>query len=87
MFEWVDIRSYADIFYNITNTPCLVFQNNNHKVRETYDWIKENKNINLVETFSELEILDFLKQDNFDIGCIPNLIKDYYPISGILNKS
>ncbi|WP_139856287.1 polysaccharide pyruvyl transferase family protein [Aequorivita sinensis] len=61
-------RLHGMIFCYITNTPCLVFQNNNHKVRETYSWINENKNINLLKSFSEKDIKKFLSQNNFDSG-------------------
>lgn len=77
-------RLHGMIFCYITNTPCLVFQNNNHKVRETYDWIKENKNINLIDSFSESAIIDFLAQHNFDVGVISDLSHKYQPIKEVL---
>ncbi|HLS30591.1 MAG TPA: polysaccharide pyruvyl transferase family protein, partial [Flavobacteriaceae bacterium] len=49
-------RLHGMIFCYITGTPCVVFQNNNHKVRETYDWIKSNTNVKLMKDFSEPEI-------------------------------
>lgn len=59
-------RLHGMIFCHITNTPCLVFQNNNHKVRETYGWIKENSNINLVNEFSEETIKIFFRRKDFN---------------------
>ncbi|WP_310993602.1 polysaccharide pyruvyl transferase family protein [Aequorivita marina] len=73
-------RLHGMIFCYITNTPCLVFQNNNHKVRETYDWIKENKNINLVTEYSEERIKEFMAQNKFNIGEIPELSSNYKPL-------
>ncbi|GGG67218.1 polysaccharide pyruvyl transferase family protein [Epilithonimonas arachidiradicis] len=53
-------RLHGMIFCHITKTPAVVFQNNNHKVRETYEWIKENKNICLISDFNENDILQFI---------------------------
>ena len=77
-------RLHGMIFCYITNTPCLVFQNNNHKVRETYDWIKENKNINLIEEYSEEIINKFLNRTNFNLGEMLNIANSYEPIKQIL---
>ena len=78
-------RLHGMIFCFITNTPCLVFQNNNHKVRETYDWIKENKNINLVTEYSEERIKKFLEQPNFNIGQTLNVTDRFEPIKRALS--
>lgn len=78
-------RLHGMIFCYITNTPCLVFQNNNHKVRETYDWIKENKNINLITTFSENEIKEFLNKESFNIGELKELKNHFEHIVKALN--
>lgn len=77
-------RLHGMIFCYITNTPCLVFQNNNHKVRETYDWIEGNKNINLVTEYSEERIKKFLARTNFNIGNMLNINDCYKPLREIL---
>lgn len=77
-------RLHGMIFCYITNTPCLVFQNNNHKVRETYDWIKGNSNINLVPEFSENAIKEFFTQSGFNTGTLIDLKKAYEPLIHIL---
>lgn len=77
-------RLHGMIFCYITNTPCLVFQNNNHKVRETCDWIKGNSNINLVPEFSENAIKEFLTQSGFNTGTLIDLNKAYEPLIHIL---
>lgn len=77
-------RLHGMIFCYLTNTPCLVFQNNNHKVRETYEWIKGNKNITLVEEFSQEKIEKFLNQKNFNIGEMLSIANKYDFISNIL---
>lgn len=73
-------RLHGMIFCYITNTPCLVFQNNNHKVRETYEWIKENSNINLVTHYSEKDINEFFKRNNFNIGSMVDIMDKYQPL-------
>lgn len=78
-------RLHGMIFCYITNTPCLVFQNNNHKVRETYDWIKGNNNINLIKDFSEERIHDFFKKDTFDDGSLIEVMEQYKPLKKLLN--
>lgn len=52
-------RLHGMIFCYITNTPCIVFQNNNHKVRETVKWLPANSNIFLINEFSK-EVLEFI---------------------------
>ncbi|QQD15379.1 polysaccharide pyruvyl transferase family protein [Sphingobacterium sp. UDSM-2020] len=53
-------RLHGMIFCYITGTPCLVFQNNNHKVRETYDWLKDTSYVTLMGNFSKSNIDDYL---------------------------
>lgn len=44
--EWSQVglvltdRLHGMIFAAITGTPCIAFSNYNHKVKETYEWIK-----------------------------------------------
>ena len=78
-------RLHGMIFCYITNTPCLVFQNNNHKVRETYDWIKGNANINLVKEFSEEHIITFFKKDSYSNGDLIEIDDKYNPIKHLIN--
>lgn len=78
-------RLHGMIFCYITNTPCLVFQNNNHKVRETYDWILANKNINLMAQFNKQEIELFLKHSQLNATPIETVQSLYAPIKEILN--
>lgn len=54
-------RLHEMIFADITGTPCIVFSNNNRKVKDTYDWVSYLLSIRYVETavqaknvFSEL---------------------------------
>ncbi|WP_335964309.1 polysaccharide pyruvyl transferase family protein [Galbibacter sp. PAP.153] len=44
-------RLHGMIFCHITNTPALVFLNNNHKIIQSYEWIKHNKKITLIKEY------------------------------------
>ncbi|MPS73227.1 MAG: polysaccharide biosynthesis protein [Chryseobacterium sp.] len=55
-------RLHGMIFCHITNTPVLVFQNSNHKVKETYAWIKDNPNIQLVEHYDYQSIAQSIEK-------------------------
>lgn len=59
-------RLHGMIFCYITDTPCIAFQNNNHKVRETYDWFEGSNLIDLQTNFSK----DLIKEklENIKIG-------------------
>ncbi len=54
-------RLHGMIFCYITNTPCIVFNNNNHKIEGSYQWLKHSSNINLLNKFSEQKIEGLLK--------------------------
>ncbi len=55
-------RLHGMIFSYITNTPALVFLNNNHKIKSSYEWIKHRENIKLIEDFDEPSILEWLEK-------------------------
>ncbi|MFH4969060.1 polysaccharide pyruvyl transferase family protein [Gaetbulibacter sp. M240] len=60
-------RLHGMIFCYITNTPAIVFLNNNHKIQSSFYWIKNANYINLIELFSDEEIINtikFLKTEN-----------------------
>lgn len=46
-------RLHGMIFCYITNTPCIVFQNNNHKVRETVKWLPKDSNVFLISDYTK----------------------------------
>lgn len=46
-------RLHGMVFAAITETPCIVFDNYNHKVIGTYKWIKELPYIKYVKTVDE----------------------------------
>ena len=79
-------RLHGMIFCYITNTPCLVFQNNNHKVRETYDWIKRVDYITLMTSFSEDKLVTYFdKQSSINISDYISLHQEYQPLKELLN--
>lgn len=79
-------RLHGMIFCYITNTPCLVFQNNNHKVRETFDWIKSVDYITLMTSFSEDKIINYFdKQSSRSISDYISLSQEYQSLKDILN--
>lgn len=78
-------RLHGMIFCHITGTPALVFQNNNHKVRETYEWIEGNSNINLIEDFSEKRIKILLTKESFYSESMIDNKDNYKPLINSLN--
>lgn len=77
-------RLHGMIFCYITNTPCLVFQNNNHKVRETYNWIKDHSNVTLMTEFDEKKINDFIMNGNYGDVAYQDLQVKYKDLISIL---
>lgn len=56
-------RLHGMIFAYISNTPCIAIDNNNHKVRETYNaWLKDCNYIEYVDSPSEDELVDLINQ-------------------------
>lgn len=48
-------RLHGMIFAAITETPCIVFGNNHHKVQSAYEWIKYLPYIRFVETDEDMK--------------------------------
>lgn len=48
-------RLHGMIFCAITGTPCLVFENYNHKIRSSYKWLKDLPYVRLVKNMEEVE--------------------------------
>jgi len=47
-------RLHGMIFCYITNTPCIVLPNNNHKIAESFKWIKDS-NIQFLKEFNQTD--------------------------------
>jgi len=72
-------RLHGMIFCYITNTPCIVFQNNNHKVRETVKWLPKNSSIILLESYSKDLLIDSITKQNAYKGSY-QAINKYQPL-------
>jgi len=63
-------RLHGMIFSAITSTPCVAIDNYSHKVKGTYEWIKNNDYIQLVEDIDEIpkfiEILFNMRDCSYD---------------------
>jgi pyruvyl transferase EpsI len=72
-------RLHGMIFCYITNTPAIVFLNNNHKIQSSFHWIKTAKHIHLMDNFSEENIQESitLLKKNTDQGHKENLLPYY----------
>lgn len=56
-------RLHGMIFSVITGTPCIVLNNNNHKIEYTYkNWLKDVKWISFLDTFNKNRILEELEK-------------------------
>lgn len=47
-------RLHAMVFAAVSNTPCIVFSNNNHKIQGTYEWIHNLPYIRFVDNIDVL---------------------------------
>jgi len=76
-------RLHGMVFCYITNTPAIVFLNNNHKIKSSFDWIKDTKYIHLIEDFSEEEIKKSIEILKTKIGASKkkNMISYYSELS------
>ena len=56
-------RLHGMIFSVITGTPCIVLNNNNHKIEYTYkNWLKDVNLISFLDTFDKNRILEELEK-------------------------
>ncbi|AMB97018.1 polysaccharide pyruvyl transferase family protein [Aerococcus urinaeequi] len=67
-------RLHGMIFAYLTNTPCIVFDNNNHKISQTYyTWLQDCQSIKLIENYDleniKITINEVInkKSDNFHL--------------------
>ena len=80
-------RLHGMIFCYITNTPCLVFQNNNHKVKETHYWIQNSNYVTLMPKFSEDNIVQYFEKERYkDVSNRIELDEKYQPIVDTLKS-
>lgn len=83
-------RLHGMIFCAITKTPCIVFQNSNHKIVGTYNkWIKGVEYIKLIDQTDMDTIrrsIKELKEINLDKCDIHNFELEFQPILDTLNN-
>lgn len=48
-------RLHGMIFSVISGTPCIVFENSNHKIAGTYEWLKDLEHVFLVKNMDDFE--------------------------------
>ena len=80
-------RLHGMVFCAITSTPCIVITNYNHKVKDTYEWLKELNYIKFVNNIDEIpRFIEELK--NIEIKPYDNsfAIKSYEKIIEIIKK-
>lgn len=77
-------RLHGMIFCAITGTPCVVLPNNNNKIEGVYKWIKNIKNIEMVDNIFQVEnAIESVKNAvNNDI----DLYKYFKPLNDILKE-
>lgn len=82
-------RLHAMIFAAITGTPCIVFSNNNHKVRGTYEWISYLSYIRYVNTYEEaVDVLpDLLRMGQCEFDNSPLLPYFNELVQEVLSKT
>lgn len=72
-------RLHGMIFSAITGTPCLVLSNYNHKIKESYEWIKNLEYIkfcnNLMELENELDKMDQISSKQY---CYPKKVLQFH---------
>lgn len=80
-------RLHGMIFSAITETPCIVLSNHNHKVRGTFEWIKHLPYMKYVDNVYDIESI-IHKLQNLE-NCEFNnkdLLKYYEGIKNIINS-
>lgn len=76
-------RLHGMIFCYITNTPCLVLDNANHKIKSTYNtWLKDCGYIKLIDRKVSIQDINEIKNTNTDI----NLEDKFDILKEIINK-
>lgn len=80
-------RLHGMIFAAITETPCIVFSNYNHKVKGTYEWIKYLPYIKYVDNIDEATKLipELLKIENCKFDNKP-LLPYFEKLAGVVKQ-
>jgi pyruvyl transferase EpsI len=78
-------RLHGMVFSYITNTPCIVFPNNNHKIKGTYEWIKEESTLHLTEDCDEETVNKIFGISESSKNGTISLKEKFQPLIDILN--
>lgn len=79
-------RLHGMVFAAITGTPCIVMSNYNHKVKGTYEWIKDLGYIKFVNSLEEVqEAIRKFEAKDYDREYKPS-IKLYKPLISYINS-
>ena len=72
------------IFCVLTNTPCVAFDNNNHKISQTAEWLKGNKRFMVIKSVEDLSSAIKIVTSHSDEV---NLDNSYLPLINIITKN
>lgn len=80
-------RMHGMILATITSTPCIAFSNYNHKIKSTFEWIKDQKYIKFLEDMNSLEdaILELKEYKNANYNN-EFALKEYQKILEAINN-
>lgn len=80
-------RLHGMIFSAITGTPCIVFDNIDHKVRNAYEWIKDIEYVRFLDDVDNVEesINELLKLKEITYP-IDIMFKKFKPLTSLLIK-
>ena len=70
-------RLHGMIFSAITSTPCIVFDNVDHKVKNEYQWIRHLKYVKMIDSLDDLSAT---------LNQITQFDDTDYPVEDMLNK-
>nr|WP_313098421.1 polysaccharide pyruvyl transferase family protein [Moraxella sp. CTOTU48717] len=73
-------RLHGMIFAYITQTPCIVLTNNNHKIKGTYQWIEGCGYIKFLPAFEEERFMQYLTELQSIQPKLLNLNSFYEPL-------
>lgn len=80
-------RLHGMIFCFITKTPCLVFPNNNFKIKASFEWIKDCAYIKFCDDFAinkvqedirQLSVIDSNKMSKLDLSGYFNCLRNFF---------
>ena len=81
-------RLHGMLFCALTNTPCIVVKSKSPKIQGVYQWIKNNKYIELIENIDELsQAINRVTKQNNPILDRKKIEKKFVEMSQIIKES